>query len=88
MSNRIELSGFSSQLTFILKNKFTLTMIKTIKYLNLVAVICFLLSSCVTIEKSKCDSSKKGNKKKMKKLRSGGGFNMGAVIKPINDQAF
>jgi hypothetical protein len=47
----------------------------------------FLFTSCVSVEKSHCDSSKKGNKKKMKKLRSTGGFNMGAVIKYNQDQS-
>lgn len=38
-----------------------------------------LLFSCVSVEKRHCDSSKKGNKKKMKQLRSNGGFNMGSI---------
>jgi len=46
-----------------------------------------ILSSCVSVEKRHCDSSKKGNKRKMKKLRSGGGFNMGAIIKPTADRS-
>ena len=60
---------------------------KSIQYLTIIILATFLFNSCMTVEKSHCDSSKKGNKKKIKKLRSGGGFNMGSVINSIKDQS-
>jgi hypothetical protein len=44
--------------------------------LNIIGLLLFVLSSCATVEKSHCGSSRHSDRKKIKKLKSNPGFKM------------